>query len=297
MSMPVRRGRDRLCLPCRLVLSLVLVALPWLWVSPAAGDESAGSVPVPDLRADAGGAEPEEGRDAAGEAAGEAAPAVEVSLSTDLVSRYVWRGLSFSDSPCLQPSLGVTWMGFTLSTWGSYAFSSGRMETPDSTTTTWAEAYSEVDLALSRSVETPAGTLTATVNAYYAPSEGISYFEWGDEDGGHVIELALSLDLPGRVPLSLLVARNVHHDPDNSTFGCASLPLLEGDTSLSASLGVAFGESAWYGVDSDQPEIVEVGFQASRSLDLGHGVAPTLGVSYIVNPFLERPYLIASIGF
>lgn len=218
-----------------------------------------------------------------------AVPGVDLAIHTDLVSRYVWRGLAFSDSPCLQPSLDFDWRGFTFGVWGSFSFSPAAGDTTGST-------YSELDLSLSRSIETLAGELTGAVSTYYFPSEGASYFHWDNRDGAHVIEATLSLELPEPMPIQLLVARNIHNDPDRSTFFGASAPLLRGPTALSLSLGAAPGRSAWYGVDSYMAQMVEVGLHASRTLTLGRGVAPSLGVSYIVNPRLERPYLVASLG-
>lgn len=215
---------------------------------------------------------------------------IELTVHTDIVSRYVWRGLAFSDSPCLQPSLGLDWHGFTVGAWGSFSFSPAAGDTTGST-------YSELDLSLSRSVDTDAGVLTGSLGAYYFPSDGNSYFDWSDRGGAHVLEATVSLELPEPLPITLLVAKNVHNDPDRSTYFGATAPLLRGPTTLALSLGVAPGRSRWYGVDSFMPQMVEFGLHASRTLTLGRGVAPSLGVSYLVNPRLERPYLVASLGF
>ncbi len=46
------------------------------------------------------------------------------SFSTDLVSRYVWRGTQFSDAPAIQPGLSFATGGLTVGAWGSYALNS-----------------------------------------------------------------------------------------------------------------------------------------------------------------------------
>ena len=42
-------------------------------------------------------------------------------VNANFVSAYLWRGLKVG-GPCLQPSLGVSWKGFTLVGWASTEF-------------------------------------------------------------------------------------------------------------------------------------------------------------------------------
>ena len=44
----------------------------------------------------------------------------DASVGTDLVSRYIWRGLASSKTPALQPYLEVSNGGFAIGTWASY---------------------------------------------------------------------------------------------------------------------------------------------------------------------------------
>ena len=44
--------------------------------------------------------------------------AVEVNVGADLVSSYIWRGTDCG-SASIQPALGVSYKGFSLSAWGS----------------------------------------------------------------------------------------------------------------------------------------------------------------------------------
>ncbi len=43
-------------------------------------------------------------------------------ISADLVSRYVWRGVEFGNSPTIQPSLTYSIGGFSVGAWGNYSF-------------------------------------------------------------------------------------------------------------------------------------------------------------------------------
>ena len=47
---------------------------------------------------------------------------VEATLGVDLVNQYIWRGQDLSDVS-LQPTLGISWKGLSLSTWGSVGIS------------------------------------------------------------------------------------------------------------------------------------------------------------------------------
>ena len=47
---------------------------------------------------------------------------VDLSLGVDLVNQYIWRGQDLGDVS-LQPTLGISWKGLSLSTWGSVGIS------------------------------------------------------------------------------------------------------------------------------------------------------------------------------
>lgn len=47
---------------------------------------------------------------------------VEATLGVDLVNQYIWRGQDLGDVS-LQPTLGISWKGLSLSTWGSVGIS------------------------------------------------------------------------------------------------------------------------------------------------------------------------------
>lgn len=54
--------------------------------------------------------------------AGEEAERPRCSLSLDLASKYVTRGLMVNEDPVLQPEVGLSWHGFKASFWGNYDF-------------------------------------------------------------------------------------------------------------------------------------------------------------------------------
>ena len=52
--------------------------------------------------------------------AAQAQETVETTISTDVVSSYIWRGQDLG-SAAIQPTLGIAYKGLSLSAWGSYA--------------------------------------------------------------------------------------------------------------------------------------------------------------------------------
>ncbi len=62
----------------------------------------------------------------------------QLSLGTDLVSKYIWRGEE-DGSAAIQPYVNVSWRGFKFETWGSF----GLINNPG---TDWAT--NEIELSL-----------------------------------------------------------------------------------------------------------------------------------------------------
>jgi len=73
---------------------------------------------------------------------------VSFDAGVDFYSRYVWRGLLFTDAPSIQPYMSLTKGGFTIMAWGSYATSKN---------------YAYIDLFLSYTT----GGLTINLNDYF----------------------------------------------------------------------------------------------------------------------------------
>ena len=46
---------------------------------------------------------------------------IEGTIGADVVSRYYWRGQALGDA-AIQPTLGLSWKGLSLTAWGSYGF-------------------------------------------------------------------------------------------------------------------------------------------------------------------------------
>jgi hypothetical protein len=255
---------------------------------PEAASGDPGAAITPAGAADA--AEPAAAVSPAASAEPPAAPADRVTLGVDLVSRYVWRGLTFSDAPCLQPWAGVSLAGFALSTWGSFAFAPSAGDEDGSTLT-------EVDLFLARSLELPQGTVTATLGDYHYPSSGISYFHFADDStGGHTIDACLAYCGPDGLPLGLCGSVNIYNDAEHAAYVEANWPFTAGATEINLVAGAALGKSVLYDVDTNGLHFIQTAVTASRPLAISDSFAPTLKVSWILNPYKERVILVAALS-
>lgn len=114
-----------------------------------------------------------------GAAIAKAQDMVETTVGTDFVSSYVWRGLELGDVS-MQPTLGVSYKGLSLSAWGSVGLSN-----PADT--------KELDLTLAYSV----GGFNIGVTDYWF-NAGLDplnrYFKYAADETNHVFEANVGYD-------------------------------------------------------------------------------------------------------
>jgi hypothetical protein len=212
----------------------------------------------------------------------------EVKYGFDLVTRYVWRGLQFGNSFTVQPTVSVTFYNITIGDWASYPIGSDDA------------IFDENDRWLSYSLETPAGTFAPTISDYYYPNAGKKFFNFdNDGAGAHIFEGALGYTGPEALPLAVTFAYNFYNDVDKSWYAEIGYPFAVGDASISTFIGAAGGKSAWYGVVNENPQVISIGVTVSKTLSLGDVVSfkLPLSVSFVVNPNLEKAYVVGKIGF
>ena len=101
---------------------------------------------------------------------------VEAVVGADFVSRYVWRGQHLGDVS-LQPTLGLSYKGLSLTAWGSVGLSE-----PDDT--------EEFDLTLAYA----AGGFNIGVTDYWFDTPESRYFSYGAHETSHVFEANIGYD-------------------------------------------------------------------------------------------------------
>lgn len=207
----------------------------------------------------------------------------QVDAGADIVSRYVWRGTDFGESASIQPYLSVGSGGFEIGTWGSFAVDPASANA------------NEHDLWISYSVESSSGTFSFGATDYYFPNAGVGFFDFSDNgEGAHQIEPYVGYSGPESFPISLSVRMFTYNEPDNSVYLAAGYPWAVDGVDLTASIGTSAGESVMYGTDTFG--VVHLALGVSKDIPLTEQFALPIGVSYILNPYAERSYLVFGIS-
>lgn len=206
------------------------------------------------------------------------------SLGADVMSRYIWRGADYGETVSIQPALAFTNGGVALGSWASYGVS------PE------AASVNEHDLWISYSVQTRTGTWTVGATDYYFPNAGAPFFDFdGEGQGAHWIEPFASFTGPEAFPVGLYAGVFVHNDPDHSVYLQASYPFKTDGVDLTFMAAASAGASALYG--TNRFGITTVGLTALKSVPITDRFALPITVSYLVNPYQERSFLVFGLRF
>ncbi len=203
-------------------------------------------------------------------------------VGSDFVSRYVWRGMDFANSPSIQPTLSYTTKcGFEIGYWGAYS--------------TTAVNYQETDLYLSYTIK---DVISITVTDYFFPmGDSLSinnhYFEYGEDKTGHILEGNLTFNGLKNFPVYLSLNYNLYGaDKDNSFYGEIGYNGSVGTYEYSVFLGVTPGKGIYLPDGSDEFSVVNVGLTISKEVKITDTFSlPVMG-SLIFNPQAENIFLV-----
>lgn len=212
------------------------------------------------------------------------ASAITPSGGLDLTSKYIWRGTECATGPTLFPS-GTLEMGdFSIGAWGAYAFDS---------------SVRELDLTLGYTL----GDFSFGITDYFYPtiSDGDDYFNWKNDETGHLLEGTVSYS-PESCPITLLWSTMFYGDDKNpdgkqafSSYFEASYDYdLGDDSALSAAVGASVLKGFYTAYETGF-SVINLALTYSKTLDFG-GASLPLSVSYVVNPQLKKSFLSATMG-
>jgi len=230
-----------------------------------------------------------------------------LSLGADVVSRFVWRGTDYGNSPAVQPAASFSVAGFKAGFWSSYAFGQYSSQVNDSTVANMGH-YAEFDFYLSYTWK----GFTLLAYDYFipnslSPNAGNRYFNYCNQTTGHTIELSLSWQGPGGFPIQVYAGTLVYgadkdRDPSGeygagennnySTYFEAAYPFNVVGFQLKPFIGaIPFG-SAWYGPYGG---VVNTGFTLSKSIPVTKEYSLPLFGSVITNPQAQSIFFV--LGF
>jgi hypothetical protein len=217
-----------------------------------------------------------------------------INISSDFVSRYVWRGMDYGKSPSLQPTLSYIKGGFEIGAWGAFSTKGN---------------YNEIDPYAKYTLK----NFTLTFTDYFVKTGNPNktyYFNYDQFTTDHTFEGSLQYKGPDKFPVSILVAtyfygndQKTKVDTSNTynivttvsqnystyielgyTVKCKhkSFDLFLGMTPMSGAYGNSFG-------------IVNAGITAYRSIEITNKFSLPIKASVIANPQAENLFFV--IGF
>jgi len=207
------------------------------------------------------------------------------NTGVDINSRYVWRGLLFSDSPNIQPYMSLGVKGFSAMAWASYATSKN---------------YAEVDLFLSYTTN----GLTLSLNDYFSEDEldmfSTDYSEWTDTLTNHLVEASITYQLPfEKLPLVFTASTFIYGadlDADKqqnySSYFEIKYPFSHDEFDFSMFMGATTGK----GFYADKAALVNLGVSVSRPIKLSETFSIPFNTSLLFHPYHKDVFFVVGIS-
>ena len=223
------------------------------------------------------------------------------SFGADVVSRYIWRGVNLGDNtPSIQPAISLDFgsekHAFSIGTFGAYSIGGQHLQ--------------EADLLVSYTFKDMIGI---TVTDYFFPFDnGISpsYFDFKDQQTGHVFEGMVSFLGTEKIPFSLLFAMNFYGadarkiNTDGSDGGImmskyAELGYTKKYSNLEMNLFIggtlddpnrSTGEIGFYGNKSYG--VINIGCKLAKEIKITNDFSLPVQTQFIVNPESERVFMV-----
>ena len=196
----------------------------------------------------------------------------EVSFNSNLVSRYVWRGIQFEATPHIQPTFEYSTSGFTVGVWGSYGIS---------------EAFAEIDLFASYTYK----YFTVTVFDYFIEDETNlslnNYFEWRNGITPHALEGTFSFNGTEKFPVTFTAATFFYGNDQNSNGDNYFSTYLEvGYSKLikSVELSVKLGGTPSRGMYASKAGIVNCSLLLSKEIGITEKYSLPVFTELVLNP-------------
>jgi hypothetical protein len=216
------------------------------------------------------------------------------NVSADLVSRYVWRGTDFGDSPSIQPTLSLACGNFEIGAWGAFATNS---------------FYKEMDLYAKYTYK----SFSLAITDYYVPSLNGSpaspdthYFIYNDTTTSHTIEGSLTYKNAGDFPFWLQAnmflygndkrwGYDTEKDVANDTYFSTYLEAGYSFKVQEVSSDVFIGFTPAAGAYGNTMGVVNLGLSASREISITDRFKLPVKASLIFNPQASAAYFVLGI--
>lgn len=200
--------------------------------------------------------------------------AAQVNMNVDFMSRYVWRGADYGDSPSLQPELSYSSGGLVVGSWAAIP------------TNTGSPGGYEIDWFASYAIGAGTGELLLMLTDYTFPVPGAEdYFT----SNAHFVEGGVEYSGFAGLPLSVFTGMFLTNDHDNSIY----FELSYEPEPLGFFIGGTPMESQMYGTSG--AAIINAGISAGRTLAITDTFSIDVSSNVILNPYSEDLFFL--IGF
>ena len=199
-----------------------------------------------------------------------------INGSLEFNTRYIWRGIHFSNSPVLFPSLGLEYNGLALSSTAGYALDG---------------KHTEIDFSLSYSNR----GFTIGINDYFMPSSLSSdnYFDFDTKSTYHSVETYLTYSL-AKIPLWFTASCFVYgNDRDTNLDNFYSTYIETGyvfNFKKKGDISLILGVTPFKGTYAESFNVVNITAKYDYNLHLSNLKVP-LSASLIANPSANKVYL------
>ena len=202
---------------------------------------------------------------------------VETTVSADVVSTYVWRGMECG-SAAIQPTLGIGYKGLSLSAWGSY----GLVDTNDA---------KEFDLTLAYST----GGFNIGITDYWFNTPEERYFLYDANKTSHIFEANIGYDFgPAAIQWFTNFAGNDGYNKDGkraySSYVELCAPFKLASVDWSATIGAVPYATDFYGVDGFA--VTNVSLKATKDIKVTDSFSIPVFAQVAANPSTEKAYLV-----
>ncbi len=213
----------------------------------------------------------------------EEAKSFETTISGDVVSQYIWRGLDAGNA-AVQPTLGLSYKGLSLTAWGSYGI-------------TTATDVKEMDLTLSYTI----GGLNIGVTDYWfsagADPDG-RYFKYNAHSTNHLFEANIGYDF-GFASLQWYTnfagndGTNKEGKRAYSSYVEASVPFRLGEAEWTATVGAVPYATTSYSTTGFA--VTNVSLRATKEIRITDSFSVPIFGQLTGNPCSQKAYLV--LGF
>jgi len=212
--------------------------------------------------------------------AAQAQETVETTISTDVVSSYIWRGQDLG-SAAVQPTLGIDYKGLSLSAWGSY----GLVNTADT---------KEFDLTLSYTI----GGLNIGMTDYWFDRGGRDpenrYFKYDAHGTNHVFEATVGYDFGvASVQWSTNFSGNDYKADGKRAYSSymeVVVPFKLSAIEWTATAGAVPSESVQYGTNGFA--VTNLALKATKDIKITDSFSIPVFGQVAANPCSQKAYLV-----